>query len=342
MSSSTLTAKKNVRDKLKRIHEIIDRADELQYQKVSHSVARNFSNDNDDDDGDNDNKSNANNNLTKLLSQPIKMKDGTIGTPVFVLATCAVEGLDSYTVRDVFERLMRYGAWRVGLDEHGTYPRVAKTISPVVLLCSVYAPHILKHPVSNIEEYKDDGVNSNPVVAVRTAKEEYDEVAEVHRNTLQNLNKVLEMFVDAGANVDETYQIDPSIQNIVRAPSLSSTDDGQQYGSYKFPSCAMHSGTIGNCLFFLSIAISFGSDIEETIEALHIITQRGSNKRCDLNIKCYIPDRRFDFKYDETTSFQTLEHYRVCPRTPAGDYISFVKDMLSNNRLMSLGTNRYD
>ena len=97
MSSSTLTAKKNVRDKLKRIHEIIDRADELQYQKVSHSVARNFSNDNDDDDGDNDNKSNANNNLTKLLSQPIKMKDGTIGTPVFVLATCAVEGLDSYT-----------------------------------------------------------------------------------------------------------------------------------------------------------------------------------------------------------------------------------------------------
>ena len=122
--------------------------------------------------------------------------------------------------------------------------------------------------------------------------------------------------------MDETYQIDPSIQNIVRAPSLSSTDDGQQYGSYKFPSCAMHSGTIGNCLFFLSIAISFGSDIEETIEALHIITQRGSNKRCDLNIKCYIPDRRFDFKYDETTSFQTLEHYRVCPRTPAGDYIS--------------------
>ena len=322
MSSSTLTAKKNVRDKLKRIHEIIDRADELQYQKVSHSVARNFSNDNDDDDGDNDNKSNANNNLTKLLSQPIKMKDGTIGTPVFVLATCAVEGLDSYTVRDVFERLMRYGAWRVGLDEHGTYPRVAKTISPVALLCSVYAPHILKHPVSNIEEYKDDGVNSNPVVAVRTAKEEYDEVAEVHRNTLQNLNKVLEMFVDAGANVDETYQIDPSIQNIVRAPSLSSTDDGQQYGSYKFPSCAMHSGTIGNCLFFLSIAISFGSDVEETIEALHIITQRGSNKRCDLNIKCYIPDRRFDFEYDETTSFQTLEHYRVCPRTPAGDYIS--------------------
>ena len=275
MSSSTLTAKKNVRDKLKRIHEIIDRADELQYQKVSHSVARNFSNDNDDDDGDNDNTSHsvdANNNLTKLLSQPIKMKDGTIGTPVFVLATCAVEGL------------MRYGAWRVGLNEHGTYPRVAKTISPVALLCSVYAPYILKHPVSNIEEYKDDGVSSNPVVAVRTAKEEYDEVAEVHRNTLKNLNKVLEMFVDAGANVDETYQIDPSIQNIICAPSLSSTDDGQQYGSYKFPSCAMHSGTIGNCLFFLSIAISFGSDVEETIEALHIITQRGSNKRCDLNI----------------------------------------------------------
>ena len=41
----------------------------------------------------------------------MKMKDGTIGAPIFVLATCAAEGLDSHTVRDVFERLIRYGAW---------------------------------------------------------------------------------------------------------------------------------------------------------------------------------------------------------------------------------------
>ena len=134
--ASPLTAEKNVRQKLKKINEIIDRADELYHQNIRSEGARNLNTH--DDDDDNNNKSRdadtANNNLTKLLSQRMKMKDGTTGAPIFILATCAVEGLDSYTVRDVFERLMRYGAWRVSLDDHGSYPRVAKTISPVALL----------------------------------------------------------------------------------------------------------------------------------------------------------------------------------------------------------------
>jgi len=109
-------------------------------------------------------------------------------------------------VRDVFERLIRYGAWRVALDEHGTYPRVAKTISPVALLCSVYAPHVLKQAVvDNVDhDKKYDSLDGKTVVAVSTVKEENHEEAKVHKHTLQNLNKVLEMFVDAGANVDET------------------------------------------------------------------------------------------------------------------------------------------
>ena len=356
MSPPFLTAEKNVREKLKKINQVIDRADGLYHQKAA--SGRDVSIHDDEDNNNNFNNrgtvgngaDSSNASLTKLLSQPMKMKDGTIGAPIFVLATCAAEGLDSHTVRDVFERLIRYGAWRVALDEHGTYPRVAKTISPVALLCSVYAPHVLKQAVvDNVDhDKKYDSLDGKTVVAVSTVKEENHEEAKVHKHTLQNLNKVLEMFVDAGANVDETYQIDPSVSSIY-TPSLSSRDGGsptssasaspkkdtedsteslsssnhqyQQYASYKFPSCAMHSGTIGNCLFFLSIAISFGSDIQETIEALHIITQRGSNKQCDLNVKCYVPDRPFDFEYDETKSFLDLER-RVCPRTPAGDYIS--------------------
>jgi len=356
MSPPFLTAEKNVREKLKKINQVIDRADGLYHQKAA--SGRDVSIHDDEDNNNNFNNrgtvgigaDSSNASLTKLLSQPMKMKDGTIGAPIFVLATCAAEGLDSHTVRDVFERLIRYGAWRVALDEHGTYPRVAKTISPVALLCSVYAPHVLKQAVvDNVDhDKKYDSLDGKTVVAVSTVKEENHEEAKVHKHTLQNLNKVLEMFVDAGANVDETYQIDPSVSSVY-TPSLSSRDGGsptssasaspkkdtedsteslsssnhqyQQYASYKFPSCAMHSGTIGNCLFFLSIAISFGSDIQETIEALHIITQRGSNKQCDLNVKCYVPDRPFDFEYDETKSFLDLER-RVCPRTPAGDYIS--------------------
>ena len=347
--ASPLTAEKNIRQKLKKINEIIDRADELYHQSIRSGGARNL-NIHDDDD-DNNNKSRvadtANNNLTKLLSQRMKMKDGTTGAPIFILATCAVEGLDSYTVRDVFERLMRYGAWRVRLDDHGSYPRVAKTISPVALLCSVYAPHILLQAVVDNDGYDEEHEDSEgkSVVTVHTTKEHYDENAKVHKSTLQNLNKVLEMYVDAGANVDETYQIDPSVHNGIHAPSISSRDgsttssasgsprndtedsadmmvSSRQYQqSYKFPSCAIQSGTIGNCLFFLSLAIAFGSDVEETIEALLILTQRGTNKQCDLNVKCYVPDRPFDFKYDETKSFLALER-RLSPRIPAGDHIS--------------------
>jgi len=347
--ASPLTAEKNVRQKLKKINEIIDRADELYHQNIRSGGARNL-NIHDDDD-DNNNKSRdadtANNNLTKLLSQRMKMKDGTTGAPIFILATCAVEGLDSYTVRDVFERLMRYGAWRVRLDDHGSYPRVAKMISPVALLCSVYAPHILKQAVVDNDGYDEQHEDSEgkSVVTMHTTQEHYDENAKVHKSTLQDLNKVLEMYVDAGANVDETYQIDPSVHSGIHAPSISSRDGSttssasgsprkdtedstdmmvsscQYQQLYKFPSCAIQSGTIGNCLFFLSLAIAFGSDVEETIAALLILTQRGTNKQCDLNVKCYVPDRPFDFKYDETKSFLARER-RLSPRIPAGDYIS--------------------
>jgi len=76
--ASPLTAEKNVRQKLKKINEIIDRADELYHQNIRSEGARNLNTH--DDDDDNNNKSRdadtANNNLTKLLSQRMKMKTG--------------------------------------------------------------------------------------------------------------------------------------------------------------------------------------------------------------------------------------------------------------------------
>ena len=112
--------------------------------------------------------------LTKLLSQPMKMKDGTIGAPIFVLATCAAEGLDSHTVRDVFERLIRYGAWRVALDEHGTYPSGENDARPSHFCARVYAPHVLKQAVvDNVDhDKKYDSLDGKAVVAVSTVKEE--------------------------------------------------------------------------------------------------------------------------------------------------------------------------
>ena len=96
----------------------------------------------------------------------------------------------------------------------------------------MYAPHVLKQAVvDNVDhDKKYDSLDGKAVVAVSTVKEENHEEAKVHKHTLQNLNKVLEMFVDAGANVDETYQIDPSVSSIY-TPSLSSRDGGSPTSS---------------------------------------------------------------------------------------------------------------
>jgi len=221
-----------------------------------------------------------------LSNAEYKIENCLRGTLMFILCTCASEGLDVWRFQEYFQRLTKFGVNKCGIDIEGVYDNNNNNNNNKTTATSIAPVHLI----------------SASFCSNNSAAKKY----------FHGLCQVLEILVDAGADVDETYQI-------------------QSMMMINQSICSIPNGTIGNCLFFLSIAISSGSEIGETLRAMEIVVgkKHGRAKECDANIKCYIPERSFDHQlYDDDEEEEEkeekdeeIERHRSF-RYPQGDYIS--------------------